>query len=237
MSKLGGFKLIRRNVLEKEKLSENLISECFSLRADVRGGFGLFMEPLRPSVLLHACCGPCASSCIERLSSDYNVTVFFYNPNIMDNEEYLMRREALLKFINEFNEENIGNTYVGYIEGEYEPLNFIKRADRLKDEPEGGKRCDVCFEMRLSETAIKAGELGMDYFTTSMSVSPHKNYEKIRTLGIQLESRVKSKFLDIDFKKKNGFGRSIELSRKHGLYRQSFCGCEYARYTDKKKDK
>ncbi len=223
--------------MEKEKLSERLNVEYFSLRVDIREGYGLLKDPLRASVLLHACCGPCASACIERLSSDYNVTVFFYNPNIMDSEEYMIRRDALLKFINEFNEENIGNTYVNYIEGEYEPLSFIKRADRLKDEPEGGKRCDVCFEMRLSETAIKAAELGIDYFTTSMSISPHKNYEKIRNLGISLESRVKSKFLDIDFKKKNGFGRSIELSKKHGLYRQNFCGCEYARYADKKKDK
>lgn len=223
--------------MEKEKLSERLISGCFSLRADTLEGFGLFKDPLRPSVLLHACCGPCASACIERLSTDYNVTVFFYNPNITDNEEYLMRRGALLKFINEFNEENIGNTYVEYIEGEYEPINFIKRADRFKDEPEGGKRCDICFEMRLSETAMKAGELGIDYFTTSMSISPHKNYDKIRRIGLDLESKVRSKFLDIDFKKKNGFGRSIELSKKHGLYRQCFCGCDYARYADKEIDK
>lgn len=223
--------------MEKEKLSESVFFPSFRIQVDTREGFGLLQDPLRPSVLLHACCGPCASSCIERLASEYNVTVFFYNPNIMDRDEYLIRRDTLLKFISEFNEDNSGKTHINYIEGRYEPLEFIKRADRLKDEPEGGRRCDVCFEMRLSETAIKAEEQGMDYFTTTMSVSPHKNYDKIRALGMELESKHSVKFLDMDFKKKNGFGRSIELSKKHGLYRQNFCGCEYARHAEKEKIK
>ena len=103
----------------------------------------------------------------------------------------------------------------------------------LADEPEGGRRCDICFAMRLTETARMARELGMEYFTTTMSVSPHKNYDKIKALGLALEEETGVKFLDIDFKKKNGFGRSVELSKKYGLYRQNFCGCDFARYAAK----
>lgn len=215
--------------MEKEKLSESVFFPSFRIRVDRMEGFGLLKDPLRPSVLLHACCGPCATSCIERIAFEYNVIVYFYNPNIMDSDEYYKRRDTLTRFLSEFNEEYTGKTHVAYIEGRYDSLEFIKRAYRLKDEPEGGKRCDVCFEMRLSETARKASELGVQYFTTTMSVSPHKNYDKIRNLGNNLELKHNAKFLDIDFKKKNGFGRSVELSKKHGLYRQNFCGCEYAR--------
>ena len=118
---------------------------------------------------------------------------------------------------------------VGYLEGAYEPDRYIEKVMPLADEPEGGRRCDICFALRLTETARKAKELGMEYFTTTMSVSPHKNYEKIRSLGLALEEETGVRFLDMDFKKKNGFGRSVELSKKYGLYRQNFCGCEYAR--------
>lgn len=216
--------------VDQEKLSAAVCGGILQEKANIKDdGFGLFIDPMRPSVLLHACCGPCATSCVERIAFDYNVTVYFYNPNIMDGDEYSKRRESLIRFLYEFNEENVGKTRVAFIEGRYDPLEFIKRADRLKDEPEGGKRCDICFEMRLSGAARKAEELGIQYFTTTMSVSPHKNYNKIRMLGNNLEHKYNTKFLDIDFKKKNGFGRSVELSKKHGLYRQNFCGCEYAR--------
>jgi len=103
------------------------------------------------------------------------------------------------------------------------------KASALADEPEGGKRCDICFAMRLAETARTAKAMDIEYFTTTMSVSPHKDYEKIRSLGVMLGEETGVKFLDVDFKKKNGFGRSVELSRKYGLYRQNFCGCEFAR--------
>lgn len=105
--------------------------------------------------------------------------------------------------------------------------------NELANEPEGGKRCDVCFVMRLSDTAVMAKKLGMDYFTTTMSVSPHKSYAAIAELGYSLENEVGVDYLDVDFKKKNGFGRSVELSKKYGLYRQNFCGCNYARYAGK----
>ena len=157
--------------------------------------FSVVPEQRKPSVLLHACCGPCSTSCVERLAPDYNVTVYYYNPNTE---------------------------------------RYIAKCGPLADEPEGGARCDVCFAMRLAQTARKAGEIGADYFTTTMSVSPHKNYDKIRTLGLSLEEESSARFLDVDFKKKNGFGRSVEMSRKYGLYRQNFCGCEYARAAMKK---
>lgn len=183
----------------------------------------------KPTILLHACCGPCSTACVERLVQDYSVTLYFYNPNITDKKEYLLRRDTLLQFLKEYNLEHKDEFVVNFIEGSYEPEKYICKAESLKDEPEGGKRCDMCFSLRLTDTARKAEELSMDYFTTTMSVSPHKNYDKIKTLGLMLENEYDSSFLDIDFKKKNGFSRSVELSKKYGLYRQNFCGCEYAR--------
>lgn len=188
----------------------------------------------KPRLLLHACCGPCSTSCVERVADEYEVTLYYYNPNIMDREEYLRRREGLLKFIDAFNADNEGRTRVEYLEGEYDPERFIRLAESMKDEPEGGKRCDMCFAMRLSDTAKMAKELGYDYFTTTMSVSPHKDYKTIAELGFSLEENTGVKYLDIDFKKRNGFGRSVEMSKMYGLYRQNFCGCEYARAQMKK---
>ncbi len=191
---------------------------------------GAALLPKKPSVLMHACCGPCSTSCVERTAPDYALTLYYYNPNITDREEYYLRRDTLLQFLEAFNEEHKDMYTAGYLEGAYEPERYIDKVMPLADEPEGGRRCDICFALRLAETARKAKELGMDYFTTTMSVSPHKNYEKIRTLGLELEEETGVKFLDIDFKKKNGFGRSVELSKKYGLYRQNFCGCDFARY-------
>ncbi len=189
----------------------------------------------KPRILLHACCGPCSTSCVERLAFDYEVTVFYYNPNITDQEEYLLRRDSLIKFIDAFNEEFKDRTHVHYLEGDYKVEDFIKVTQSFCNEPEGGKRCDVCFELRLEEAGRKAKELGMDYFATAMAVSPHKDYVSILRIGQTIGEANNVKFLDVDFKKKNGFGRSVELSKKYGLYRQKFCGCEYARAMMKKK--
>ncbi len=194
---------------------------------------GVSLMPKKPTVLMHACCGPCSTSCVERTVPDYDLTLYYYNPNITDREEYCLRRDALTHFLEVFNEEYKELYSVGYLEGAYEPDRFINKAGPLADEPEGGLRCSVCFAMRLTETARMAAKLGMDYFTTTMSVSPHKNYEKIKRLGLELEEETGVRFLDIDFKKKNGFYRSVELSKKYGLYRQNFCGCDFARYADK----
>lgn len=189
----------------------------------------LGLMPVKPGVLLHACCGPCSTSCVERLADDYALTVFYYNPNITDREEYYLRRDTLLQFLDAFNEEHKDMYTVGYLEGAYEPERYLSKASPLADEPEGGRRCDICFAMRLAETARTAKKMDIEYFTTTMSVSPHKDYEKIRSLGMMLEEETGVKFLDVDFKKKNGFGRSVELSKKYGLYRQNFCGCDFAR--------
>lgn len=195
---------------------------------------GIALMPKKPSVLMHACCGPCSTSCVERTAEDYALTLYYYNPNITDKEEYYLRRDTLLQFLKSFNEEHRDMFTVGYLEGAYEPERFIEKAAPLADEPEGGRRCELCFALRLTETARMAKELGMEYFTTTMSVSPHKSYEKIKELGLILEEETGVKFLDIDFKKKNGFGRSVELSKRYGLYRQNFCGCDFARYANEK---
>lgn len=196
----------------------------------------LGLEQRKPSLLLHACCGPCSTSCVERLADEYQITVYYYNPNITDSEEYFLRRDALLKFLKAFNEENRDKgIFVDYLEGRYDSDRFLSMTEELADEPEGGSRCDVCFTMRLADTAVMAKKLGMDYFTTVMSVSPHKNYAKIAELGYELESNTGVSFLDVDFKKKNGFARSVELSKKYGLYRQNYCGCDYARFAGKNK--
>ena len=193
------------------------------------------MEKKKPSLLLHACCGPCSTACVERVVQDFEVTLFFYNPNITDKNEYLLRKETLLQFVNAYNAEHKDEFTVNFIEGEYDVQRWLDRTDSLKDEPEGGARCDICFAMRLTETARQAKKLEFDYFTTTMSVSPHKNYDKIKTLGMILEDEYGISYLDIDFKKKNGFARSVEMSKQYGLYRQGFCGCEYAKLAQEAK--
>ena len=162
---------------------------------------GIALMPEKPSVLLHACCGPCSTSCVERLAPDYAVTVYYYNPNITDREEYYLRRDTLLQFLNAFNEDHKESFTVGYLAGAYDREKYLDKATALADEPEGGMRCDLCFAMRLAETARKAAEMEMEYFTTTMSVSPHKNYDKIKELGLMLQEETGVKFLDIDFKK------------------------------------
>ena len=183
---------------------------------------------MKPEILLHACCGPCATSCIERLIQAYTVYVYYYNPNITDVEEYYLRRDNLVKFINAYNDDNPYG-FVTYIEGKYDPKEYLARTEALKHEPEGGRRCAVCFDMRLEETACTAKKLGIDKFTTSMTVSPHKNYKLISETGFKYAEKYGLEYVAEDFKKKNGFARSVELSKQYGLYRQKFCGCEYAR--------
>lgn len=223
-------RLKRSEMSDKKQCFNNIgFTSCEDINLTLDAMQGVTLAPKKPNVLLHACCGPCATSCVERLAPDYAVTVYYYNPNITDREEYLLRRDTLKHFIDEFNSEYGALYTVGFLEGAYEPDKFIEKASPLKDEPEGGRRCDICFAMRLKETARMASKLEMEYFSTTMSVSPHKDYEKIKSLGSMLEEETAAQFLDVDFKKKNGFGRSVELSKKYGLYRQNFCGCEYAR--------
>ncbi len=183
----------------------------------------------KPGLLLHSCCGPCSTAVIERLVDEFDVTVFFYNPCITDEEEYRKRREAQISFIHQFNEENMGRSRIHLLEGDYCPGAFFEATEGLEKEPEGGARCTVCFRQRLEKAAETASIRGLDYFGTTLTVSPHKNYKRISDIGRALSLVYGLSFLDRDFKKKDGFARSIQLSKKYNLYRQNYCGCEYSK--------
>ncbi len=175
-------------------------------------------------VLMHCCCGPCATAVIERVKPLCNLSLFWYNPNIMPSEEEQKRLENLNTVAQFFD--------IPLINGLYDNDVFVKNIKGLEKEREGGKRCDVCFYVRLYETAKKARELGFDCFCSTLSVSPHKNATLINEIGKRVEQEVGVRWLVNDFKKKNGFKRSIELSVELGLYRQNYCGCAYGRQTE-----
>ena len=180
-------------------------------------------------LLLHACCGPCSTACLERLSDDYEVTVYFYNPNIEPAEEYRRRADALIDFIARYPAKNP----ISYIEGEYEPDLYRDYVAGLEAEPEGGARCTKCFELRLTEAAKLAAEDGYDLFTTTLTISPHKNAKLINEIGERLAAETGTQWMYSDFKKRDGFLRSIRLSQEYGLYRQDYCGCIFSKRTDK----
>lgn len=193
------------------------------------------LYPLQPEtktdknhVLLHSCCGPCSTACIERLLPDYRITIFFYNPNVTDPAEYARRKEAQIQFLAAYNERLPEEDRVQFIEGEYLPEDFFAVCSALADEPEGGKRCTECFRLRMDRTAQVALKTGHTLFGTTLTVSPHKNYPLISAIGTELARVYGLEFLDLDFKKKAGFQRSIELSKEYGLYRQNYCGCAYS---------
>ena len=177
-----------------------------------------------PKLLLHACCAPCSSYCLEYLSEYFDITVFCYNPNIYPAEEYGYRVSEIRRLI----EESKYKHPVKVIEGDSEPLQFYQAVKGYEKEKEGAARCFICYEMRLEETAKRAKELGFDYFTTTLTISPLKNAEKINEIGERLSGKYGVKHLPSDFKKKNGYKRSIELSAEHKLYRQNYCGCVYS---------
>lgn len=175
----------------------------------------------KKSVLLHTCCGPCSTACIERLKDNFDLTVYFYNPNIEPYDEYLKRKEVQLKLLKELN--------VPYIDADYDNEVFREQTKGLECEPEGGARCPVCFKIRMGKTAEVAKENGFDYFCTSLTVSPHKNSAIINVIGDSIGKKYGIKFLHSDFKKREGYKRSIELSKEYDLYRQDYCGCLYAK--------
>ena len=182
------------------------------------------------SVLLHSCCGPCSTACIERLLPDYRVTVFFYNPNITEKEEYLRRRDAQIKFIQAYNEKLSEEDRIEFIEGEYLPDDFFEVCSGFSNEPEGGRRCTECFKLRMERTAQVAVKTGNVMFGTTLTVSPHKNAEIINAAGEKQGEAFGVKYLPNDFKKENGYKRSVEISTEYGLYRQHYCGCIYSKY-------
>lgn len=177
-----------------------------------------------PSLLLHSCCAPCSSAVLESLCSYFRVTVLYYNPNILPQAEYARRVGEQLRFLREFSPA----AEVAFLQGTYEPQRFLALAQGLEQEPEGGSRCTLCYELRLRETAKLAKELSFDYFTTTLSVSPYKDAEKLNAIGGRLSSEYEVRYLFSDFKKKGRYQRSLVLSRDYSLYRQDFCGCPFS---------
>lgn len=179
-------------------------------------------------LFLHSCCAPCSSYVLEYLSEYFWITVFYFNPNISPQEEYRHRLAEQKHLIECFNRE--GNRYPILVqEGEYEPQLFFDMARGLESSPEGGERCGKCFRLRLEETARQALAAGADYFTTTLSISPLKNAQLLGRIGEELASTYGIPWLPSDFKKKNGYKRSVELSAEYGLYRQDYCGCVFSK--------
>ncbi len=178
-------------------------------------------------LLLHSCCGPCSTAVIEKLIPDWEITLFYFDPNITDRSEYEHRRDEQLRFINEY-AERTGNR-VSFIEGDYDPEAFLTLVRGHENDREGGARCALCFRTRLEKTAALAKELGFDAFDTTLTVSPYKDFDVISAIGRDLSSEYGVLYLEGNYKKKNGYGRSIEFSREYGLYRQHYCGCVYSK--------
>ena len=229
-----------------QKELDNIIEEISGRMSDLETG-----EP--PRLLLHSCCAPCSSYVLEYLRKYFRITVFYYNPNITEDEEYRKRvaeqKRLIAAYNAELTEENRADGqksvrhiddkkssgrecqayHIEVIEGDYEPERFYEIAKGLEQCPEGGDRCFACYELRLLETAKRAKEREYDYFTTTLSISPLKNAAKLNEIGEQLAKEYGVEWLPSDFKKKDGYKRSVELSKEYDLYRQDYCGCVYSR--------
>ena len=179
----------------------------------------------RPRLLLQSCCGPCSSYVLEALTPYFRVTVLYYNPNIQPRAEYDLRLENQRKIIAALPTPSA----VDILECDYDGEKYDAAVKGLESEPEGGARCTVCFRLRLEETAKRASELGYDWFCTTLTVSPHKDAERLNQIGRALGERYGVPFLPSDFKKREGYKRSIQLSKEYGLYRQDYCGCLYSK--------
>ena len=209
-----------------EKNAENNIKINYQLKTDE-----ILKEldslPQKKRLLLHACCAPCSSYVLEYLIDHFDITVFFSNSNITDEDEYKKRLHEIYKLLSLMP----GGDRVSVIEDEYSPLEYLNIVKGYENEKEGAGRCEKCFVMRINRTAEKARNSGFDYFATTLTVSPHKNSQLINKIGFEAEKTIgeASLYLPSDFKKREGYKRSIELSRIYGLYRQDFCGCEFSR--------
>lgn len=177
----------------------------------------------KPSLLLHSCCGPCSTQVLSFLAPYFNITVFYYNPNIEPEEEYLKRKNEQIRFIKEF------DANIKLLDCDYDNLEFKRVTKGLENIKEGGARCPVCFMLRMEKTASVAKENNFEYFGTTLTVSPYKNSKQINLLGSVLENRYNIKYLYSDFKKEDGYKKSIILSKEYNLYRQDYCGCMYGR--------
>ena len=182
-----------------------------------------------PRVLLHSCCAPCSSQVLARLSDYFLVTVLYYNPNIEPFSEYEKRKEEQKRFIKSFPSKN----QISFLDCDYENEKFKIMAKGLENVPEGGERCHKCYTLRIEKTAILAKENNFDYFCTTLSVSPYKNSRVLNEIGNMLEKKYDIKYLYSDFKKEDGYKKSIEYSKKYNLYRQNYCGCIYSKENKK----
>ena len=189
-------------------------------------------EDITPSLLLHSCCAPCSSYVIEYLSNYYNITVLYYNPNISDRDEYEKRKAEQIRLINSLETKN----KVSFLDCEYDSNEFFSITKGYERCKEGGERCFRCYRLRLEKTAVLAKGNGFDYFCTTLTISPLKNAQKINEIAKELEEKYSVPWLPSDFKKRNGYKRSIELSRQFNLYRQNYCGCVYSNTNEEKSD-
>lgn len=191
-------------------------------------------------LFLHSCCAPCSSAVLERLRTVFHITVFYYNPNISWEDEYKKRvaeQKRLIEWFNAQPDVAAGEAFpIAYVEGDYEPELFFEAAKGLEKEPEGGARCEKCFELRLRKTVDKAVEVGADFVTTTLTISPLKNAPLLNALGERLAVNTGVLWLPSDFKKKNGYKRSVELSAEQGLYRQDYCGCAFSKAERERRD-
>ena len=197
----------------KENYDKLMIEEIASLKT-------------KPNLLLHTCCGPCSTATIERLKTHFNLTILYYNPNIEPYEEYLKRKQEQIRYLNSVD--------LPYYDIDYLNEEFASTIKGLEGEKEGGARCSKCFYLRLDKTAQIASKLGVQYFCTSLTVSPHKDSQIINQIGQSLEQKYQVKWLKSDFKKQNGYLKSVKMAKAHDLYRQEYCGCSYSQLIDKK---
>ena len=181
----------------------------------------------KKKILLQSCCAPCSTAVIERLAEEFDITILYYNPNIYPEAEYIKRKNEELKYI-EILHETKPEINIDFLDCDYDNITFYNAVKGLESEREGGARCAVCFKVRLEKTAVLAKENGYDVFGTTLTVSPHKNAELINAIGKSLEKEHDIMFLESNFKKQNGYKRSVELAKENNLYRQNYCGCEFA---------
>lgn len=183
----------------------------------------------KPKLLLHSCCGPCSTEVIDFLKDYFKITIYYYNPNIEPEEEYIKRRNEQIRFINELKKKSPHIELDFLVECDYDHDSFKKMVTGLEKEKEGGARCNKCFYLRLHKTALVAKSRGYEYFGTTLTVSPHKNSQMINRIGEKIAKSIEIEFIYGDFKKNNGYKKSIEFSKLYNLYRQDYCGCLYGK--------
>ena len=199
-------------------MKENYSNKCEEILKNLNG---------QKKLLLHSCCGPCSSYVITYLMNHFDITIRYYNPNIYPYVEYLKRKVEQIKVIDELNK--ISKNSISILDCDYDNSKYEEEIKGFEKEPERGKRCEICYNLRMEKTAILAQKKGYDYFCTTLSVSPYKNANLINKIGENLEEKYQVKWLYSDFKKKDGYKKSIELSNKYNLYRQDYCGCIYSK--------